>query len=202
MGIGLVSGQLCSKALPFIAPIVLCVLEFCGDSSYRDNKKHFEWMSLDWSTKTVLVLKSALIPVNIELDIIHRNVLVGLVEKRKYFWLILPVTLIHAHSNLRPWNFFLPTEIYQLQNLIKFVQYNSYIYSFICTYIQESYWFNYLYLSATYKFYLIRYNKSKFKTWFHHNLFIKIFLAYFVTHCKFIPDWIESIPYMILFTAQ
>ena len=38
LGVFFVSGHLCAKALPFIAPMEVCTLEFGEDSAYQDHK--------------------------------------------------------------------------------------------------------------------------------------------------------------------
>ena len=59
-------------------------------------------MLLDWSAHKPFDFKSALRPVHISGDIVLRMFVVSLVEKRKYCWLVLLVTLMHTHSNLSP----------------------------------------------------------------------------------------------------
>ena len=49
VGVGLVSGHVCSKALQLITPIVVCALEFVSDYDSQYHTKYCDLMSLDWS---------------------------------------------------------------------------------------------------------------------------------------------------------
>ena len=57
-------------------------------------------MSLEWSAKNILGLKSVLNPLLIGCDMVRRNVRSEFLKKRKHFWLILPVVLTQTQSSL------------------------------------------------------------------------------------------------------
>ena len=116
----LLNGQVCSKEFPFTTPMAIQALEFGGDSALRDQEKSCKWMYFDWSTWKPFEFVNCIETSKYCMWRYAWIFLVNIVEKIKYFWLILPVTLTDTHGNLSA-RFFLPMESYQLQYLIKVI---------------------------------------------------------------------------------
>ena len=82
--------------------MVIHALEFGGDYISQDHKNIVNECSLTDMHENLLGYKSELILVYIAYGITCIFFAASLVEKRKRFWIILPVTLTHNHSNLIP----------------------------------------------------------------------------------------------------